>query len=170
MKPLVVGQAPSKTAGHRRAFDGDSGRRFAKLLGISLEQFLSECDTVNLLRSWPGKHGGAYAYRDKGDRFPIAAAKRGAVRVMRELDAVRNPILVLCGRRVARAFGVHGDFLQWGVMPSRGHGAVMFLTIPHPSGCNVWWHDARNRELAAAALESVLWKTCRRGKLLGLVA
>ena len=146
-KLLVVGQAPSKTAGKVRAFDGASGERLARLLGLSLDAFLRNVDTRNLLGRWPGKHGGKYAHRDKGDRFPISAARRRARALQKEIHALRWPVVVLCGRRVADAFGVSAPFLGW-----ERRGAIEVLVVPHPSGCNLWWNDRDNAAEARRAL------------------
>jgi len=138
-KILLVGQAPSRSAGKERAFDGPSGRRLAKLAGIEFEELFERLDTVNLLARWPGKHGGKYAWREKGDRFPIARAKRAAKRISRMFGRYR--VVVLCGRRVARAFAfpkyVRGIELR---APLRTNDAWV-LTIPHPSGCNLLYND-----------------------------
>ena len=147
MKLLFVGQAPSRTAGRVRAFDGRSGQRLASLLDLTLAEFLAIVDTVNLLARWPGKHGGKYAYREKGDRFPIATARRKANRLKKELHALRHPVVVLCGRRVARAFGVEGEFLS-----RHRRGGIQVLLFPHPSGCSQWWNDPKNVRAARRAL------------------
>lgn len=141
--PLLVGQAPSRSAGHARAFDGESGRRLARLL--DLPSIFDAFETVNLLRRWPGKHGGRYAYREKGDRFPLQAARRSARRLRATLTPGR--VVVLCGGRVARAFGIDVPALHW----ARIDGCWV-LVLPHPSGCNLWWNDPANRERAEIAL------------------
>lgn len=158
MKLLFVGQAPSRSAGRKRAFDGPgSGRRLASLLGLTLPEFLEEADTANLLPRWPGKHGGKYAFREKGDRFPVGQARRRARRMMASGELSRWPLVVLCGRRVARAFGVAAPLLSF----ERLEGA-WFMAFPHPSGCNLWWNDPRNAERAGFELRMAFGMARRR--------
>jgi uracil-DNA glycosylase len=145
--PLLVGQAPSRSAGHARAFDGESGRRLARLLDVP--SLFDAFETVNLLRRWPGKHGGRYAYRQKGDRFPRRAARRSADRLRATFPPGR--VVVLCGSRVARAFGIYAGFLQWVRLDW-----CWALVLPHPSGCNLWWNDPANRESAEVALRCAM--------------
>lgn len=131
MRVLVVGQAPSRDgSGRRRAFDGASGRRLETIIGWPLRD-LDGWVFTNLLPSFPGREG-------RGDAFPIREARRAAEgkrlrRLMRDVDAV-----VLCGRGVARAFGVHEPFFCW-----TNYGAVTppMIVIPHPSGINRAWND-----------------------------
>lgn len=52
-------------------------------------------------------------------------------------DEVR---LVLCGRKVARAFAVPDNRSFWQVHPYRAGWRVM--VIPHPSGRSRWWNQA----------------------------
>jgi uracil-DNA glycosylase len=63
MKPLLVGQAPSKrTNSHGgRAFTGLSGRRLARLIGVEVIQDAFDC--IDLVRRWPGRKG------ERGDVF-----------------------------------------------------------------------------------------------------
>jgi uracil-DNA glycosylase len=151
MKALIVGQAPSCSSGHERAFDGASGKRLAACLGMTLLEFLSEFDTANMLRKWPGKHGGKYAYREKGDRFPVAKARRRVWALTQ-----RAEVIVLCGSNVAEAWDIP-DWLPvftWAhYSPAVAwHRYVLIAKIPHPSGCNLLWNDPGVREKSAAIL------------------
>jgi uracil-DNA glycosylase len=145
-KILLVGQAPSRSAGKLRAFDGESGRRLAKHLGIAWERFYDYFETVNLIRRWPGKWGGALPYRAKGDRFPPRTAKRRAKKI--EKDFVEFSAVVFCGRKVAAASGHRREFLK-PFLTATGQVAVV---LPHPSGCNIWWNSASNRRMACRTL------------------
>lgn len=93
MKILFVGQAPSRDTDGQPPFTGRSGRKLAKLCGISHAEFLNAFELVNLLERWPGKSG-------KGDAFPMAEARLVAA----SLDFRNRPLVVLVGRNVARAF------------------------------------------------------------------
>jgi uracil-DNA glycosylase len=155
-RPLVVGQAPSRTAGRERAFDGASGRRLAKIAGIDFSEFFEVFETVNLLRRWPGKHGGRYPYREKGDRFPLGAAKRAARRIARDLERRPRPAVVICGSKVAEAFGLAARFFDWQQV-----GGTPALVIPHPSGCNLLWNVKENRDAGRIELGGIV-RFCER--------
>lgn len=146
----MVGQAPSRTAGKLRAFDGASGRRLAKLAQVPWEEFFDRFDTVNLLARWPGKHGGAYRYRAKGDRFPVASARRRAGRIAKTFGDYRA--VVLCGSKVAEAFGLPPRAFEWAIV----NGTGVFV-IPHPSGCNVVYNDEHQRYRAICVLRAALF-------------
>jgi uracil-DNA glycosylase len=143
-KPLVVGQAPSRShpAG-APAFSGkgSSARRLEISAGVPPGTLLEHFDTVNLIDFYPGKVG-------KGDRFEREVAERSAA-----LLVVRRwPVVLLAGKNVARAFGVRADYFRWAALVNGGRVAV----IPHPSGVNRWWNCPRNRAKAARFLRAVL--------------
>jgi hypothetical protein len=137
---LVVGQAPGRTGDPTRPFDSrrGSGRRLAELAGV--EAISDVADVVNVLDSWPGAAG------QKGDRFPMGAARRAAARV----DLGGYDRVLLIGRGVAAAFGVSAPFLVW--FPLRGAEAAV---VPHPSGVNHWWNDGSNKERARGFFREV---------------
>jgi hypothetical protein len=138
-KVLLVGQAPSRSSGRATAFDGSSGKRLAKILGIPWGSFYDYFDTANLFKRWPGKHGGKYAYRDKGDRFPLGSARRSAKRLEKTFPSY--PVVTFAGSRTARAFGYQVPFFTWFDRRDGGVGMV----IPHPSGTNLLYHEPRTR-------------------------
>lgn len=127
MKPAIVGEAPSMRTS--RPFAGASGRRLAELADASLDDLRGRFRLVNLLAHWPGPnpHG-------KGAAWNARAARDRAATVR------LPPGSLLCGRRVARAFGRSSQpFFEW-------VGGV--AVIPHPSGVSRWWNDPGNYELA----------------------
>lgn len=138
----IIGQAPSRTSDPRRALRGRSGAALARLLGIDPAALGLVIRRRNLLSAFPGRVG-------KGDRFPLAAARRAAARV-------RGRRLVLLGYGVAAAFGVprRTPPLVWvwldGAHPRR------VAIIPHPSGINRWWNAPANRRRAAAFLQAAV--------------
>jgi chorismate mutase len=136
----LIGQAPSRSAGSRRAFDGRSGRRLALFLGVDPSMLPRLARLRNLLPAWPGPASGA-----KGDAFPSAAA-RSAAGSMR----LRGTVL-LAGRGVARAIGVRAPFFEW--VELRGCRAAV---IPHPSGVSRWWNDPRNAARARRFLRRAI--------------
>lgn len=128
---LVVGQAPSASSDPVVPLSGPSGRRLASLCALSLEEFLTAYECVNLVQAFPGKLA-------KGDAFPMGPARRRAVEVM---GARREPLrLVLLGGNVSRAFGLMpAPLLSW--RPLGRHRAAV---CPHPSGVCQWWNDPLN--------------------------
>lgn len=86
---------------------------------------------------WPGKLG-------KGDAFDPAAARARARRMR------LAPIVVLAGKKVAKAFGVVAPYLEWTTL--RGRRVVV---VPHPSGINRWWNDSKNVQALRKLLAEV---------------
>ena len=141
-KIVMIGQAPSRGRSRKEPLTGASGKRLAQLAGLSTQEFRGFFDRANVLRRWPGKNG-------KGDAFPAAKARRGAVRLRRELAGRR---LILLGSAVARAFGLRDHPL----MTWFEHGGLTVAVIPHPSGLNRWWNDSSNTVEAAAFLGDLI--------------
>jgi hypothetical protein len=93
---------------------------------------LARVECVNVLRAYPGPEG------DKGDAFPLDEARRASARLYRRLKGRR---VLVAGKRVAAAFGMRAEYLEW-VDHEAGFEAVV---IPHPSGVNRWWNEPKNR-------------------------
>ena len=74
---------------------------------------------------------------DRGE-WDASRAKEVASEISSKLEEEFDSI-VLCGRRVAKAFSVEGDFLD---------RVGRYLLCPHPSGLNHWWNDEGNRRRA----------------------
>lgn len=186
-KALFVGQAPNSQPvdPDKPALSGRPVRRLASLMDVSVEQFFSTFDTMNLLAEHPGKSG-------KGDAFPLAPARKAAQQTSLE----GWPRLVLLGRNVAAAFWLaHLPYLEWvsltrinkvgsnssfqatwisphGPAPTvmqapltprhkAGPGFVevcnlRVAVVPHPSGVNRWWNEPANVEAAGRFLRE-LW-------------
>lgn len=145
MKPLIIGQAPGRSAkAGERALEGESptgsGARLARVMGLdSPSELFDIFDTVNLLECWPGSKGG------KGDAFPKSAARARAQTLV-----FPNHVIILLGRNVATAFNRAGDPpLKWIQMAGRVAGIV-----PHPSGIVRWWNAKKNVTAAA----NFLWQ------------
>lgn len=137
MKPLIVGQAPSRLSDPREPLSGRSGRRLAALCGMDLDGFLAAFERVNLIGSHPGKAAG------KGDAFPMARARRAAVVVSARFHGRE---VVLLGGNVAAAFSVaRMTLLHWHRAPG-----FEFALCPHPSGVCLWWNDPANEKAARA--------------------
>lgn len=96
MKIIIVGQAPGPRTG-TRAFDGLSGDRLARYMGLpGREDLQSRFELLNVLRSYPGAAG------PKGGRFPIGRARSAAGRLLGDLRGRR---VLLAGKNVAGASG-----------------------------------------------------------------
>lgn len=145
MRPLLIGEAPSRTSDPLRPFSGTTGGRIVALAGQPLEQ---SWQLANLLPAWPGRAG-------KGTRWDRAAARRAAL----ALD-VEGRRVVFVGRRVAAAFGhQHAPFLEWLDDPERG---CRFAVLPHPSGIVRWWNEPANADAARSFLRGAIEATCER--------
>lgn len=129
-----VGQAPNSSDDSENPLCGECGRKLAKLLGFSENEY-TKFRRVNLNKRFPGKAG-------KGDGFNFSEGRQTAGSV--ELNG-RN--FVLLGEKVAECFGFQFDKLA-----VKERGANRFLIFPHPSGVNTFWNEAENRAAAAVAL------------------
>lgn len=140
MRPLIVGQSPSRSGEGLPPFCADrrgSGRRLADLAGIPPERLEEAFRLANLLDHYPG------------ESFPMSEAR--AIADAMELEGV----VLLVGRLVARAFGEGGrPWFEW--FDLRG---VRATVVPHPSGLNRWWNDPVNVERAGEFMREVAGRT-----------
>lgn len=130
MKPLLIGEAPSKNEVTERPLEGRIGKRLAACCNLTLEDFLRYFDRVNLLHVRQDS-------KEKGFEFDAKAAAAEACRLRKEWPSGRTVILL--GRRVAEAFGVP----QTPYFERRIHDHD-FYVVPHPSGLNRWYNDPTN--------------------------
>lgn len=144
MKPLVVGEAPSKNEVTERPLEGRVGRRLADLCGLTLPEFLEQFERVNLLHVRQDT-------REKGFEFDDVEAWREAG-ILRAQGAFMQPrTVLLLGKRVARAFGCPTEyFARWWI--DRAEAFV----VPHPSGINRWWNDHANVDKAARFMRGIV--------------
>jgi hypothetical protein len=148
-RPLIIGQAPSRTSDPCAPLSGSSGRRLALLCGVPLPAFLNAFERMNLLSKYPGREA-------KGDRFPIRSARIRAAEIVASGTMLR-PRVVLLGAQVAFVFGLKKiEPLRWYAQDDVG-----LAMCPHPSSVSLWWNDPRNMEQAtlfwrALAIESGL--------------
>ncbi len=149
MRVLFVGQAPGRRAPRgSRAFGGPgAGSRLAKLCGITHEQFLEKFSTINLLKTYPGRNG-------KGDRFPMKAAQRAAVKMWVGSRAFCGyDRVIIVGAATVRAF----PFSKAEAQPCTWMGHAKWLAfLPHPSGVNHWYNNPSNRQRAERFLRELV--------------
>lgn len=133
MKPLLVGEAPSKNEPLPAPLEGRCGRRLAEFSGLSFEKYLARFERVNLLsvRQDTTAHGFV---------FDLAAARRTASSLVACIESGR--LVALLGKRVASAFGLRSSsYFAPCYLPN---DATLYV-VPHPSGINRWYNDAPNR-------------------------
>lgn len=101
---------------------------------------------VNLLRRWPGPQG-------KGSRFPVEEGRQAAQGMLQDLERREDDPthLILCGRRVAAAFGIRSAFFEWHFYLAERPVVV----VPHPSGVSTWYNDRGNRKKALEFLKGL---------------
>lgn len=155
MKPLLIGEAPSRRTAatlplaserwktYARPLAGESGDRLRSLYRAATSRELDrDFDVRNLLDWYPGRAG-------KGSRLPLAEARWAADVILAEIDLASwpRPTFVWLGRRVADAFHVAGarnlPYLR----------RLVFVdfdayVVPHPSRVNRWWNDRAHRAAA----------------------
>lgn len=151
MKPLIIGQGPSKTTVGQPALSGQTGKRIADMLGISHADLLARVEPVNITTDWQGR-----AKSGKGDVANIKVLREGAQHV-----GIAGRHVLCLGSKVARAFGAKAQtpfFTQFTAKNDLGSTTTAWL-FPHTSGISRFWNDAANREKAAAFLKE-FFDTC----------
>lgn len=144
MKPILIGEAPSKNEVTERPLEGRIGKRLAALSGLTLEAFLAHFDRVNLLHVRQDT-------REKGFEFDADAAALSAWRMR---QTWLEPRIIIClGRRVALAFGVPLDLFTRHMLDHD------FYVVPHLSGVNRWWNDPKNQLMAEQFMRRIVEET-----------
>ena len=142
-RPLVVGEAPSRTSDQRRPIGGRCGDRLAEFADLSVAEFRRRVARANLLGAWPGASG------PKGATFPLAEARSRAVGLRRRFVGGRT--VVLLGKRVGSAFRVSTDYFEPIVV-----GRARIVVVPHPSGVNRWYNEPSNVARMRAFMRGLL--------------
>lgn len=120
---------------------GSAGARLRAILGVTEDYYLAHFQRRNLCRS----------------TWNLRAARETAA----YLASMKYARLVLLGAKVAAAFGLRFQLVQWHVGPLRlcdePAGGVIRLcaVLPHPSGRSRAWHELGAVERARAAVASV---------------
>lgn len=157
--PVLLGEAygpsaPEDPAERRPCVDG-AFKRLARHAGAETRiqelRFYAAFERRNLLDRAMGRQEGG----GKGCRFPRREAREAAAALRPELE---GRFVLLCGKRLARAFGLHDP--RYFEPAPEGPGRACRV-IPHPSGIVRWWNDSQNRERARRFLARVIRRECR---------
>ena len=134
VKPLIIGEAPSKNEYPPSPIAGRIGKRLAACAGMTLPQFLEAFDRTNLLYVRQDT-------REKGFEFDYTQAKLAAKSIYLQSNWMQRPYVLLLGKRVSKSFDVTESYLE----EVNLHGVKAFV-VPHPSGVNRWWNDKDNEK------------------------
>jgi len=145
MKPLIIGEAPSKNQQLEQPIEGRIGLRLASMAGLTLPEFLYHFDRVNLLHH--RQDTAAHEFQ-----FDIEAAKGEAAALKTTFKS--DQIVILLGLRVADAFYAHHDYFVQQMI-----GGADVRVVPHPSGINRWWNDPANVQLAMVFMKNIVERT-----------
>lgn len=136
MKPLIIGQAPSRSSDPSEPLSGRSGCRLADLCGLDVATFLATFERANLLDHYPGA-------KLKGDEFVTTAEARTLAAGVR--PRLRGRTVVVLGLVNAAGFGLTQPAFQFAP-----HWEGLFAFSPHPSSVSRWWNDPANEARARA--------------------
>jgi hypothetical protein len=142
-RPLIVGESNPYQTDERRAMryamhpdppEASGGRLCFKVMQLDEDAYLRAFDRIDLCHP----HWSLPKAREKAQ----------------EILAVVRPAIILCGRKVADAFGVAKAPVYTVIRPgeSRVFGATTAVLIPHPSATNRMWWDPAAFERARDAL------------------
>jgi uracil-DNA glycosylase len=135
-KPLIIGEMPGAGKLYQDEKDlgpiaGATGRRLAKLLGISLDEYILRWDRRNI-----------FANRVPGPWDTYHAGLGASLIYAQESGFVYRPLVVLLGKKVHAAFGFRSH-AAYQMIPAKT-GKMQWLLMPHPSGLCRWWNDPSN--------------------------
>lgn len=142
MKPLLLGEAPSK-AGDRYYMVPLSGRPaefICRLMGwggkgAAYWRLTERFDTLNVIE----RYADAYPWR-----VQVARDRWTRWLVNRPEEEQRRPLVVVClGRKPAEAVGLTGD-RPWGAWLEAG--LLQATVVPHTSGRNLVLNDPKARD------------------------
>ena len=134
---IFVGMNPAHQGDPDTPLEGRIGKRFAKLLQITPEQFAADFERVNL------------NYLPLSS-FDYEEAARRADSIIRNKE-IRK--VVVCGQRVCGCFWL--PFLPLHTKIRGGRKA--YFILPHPSGLNRWWNDPENVVRAGESLRTFVY-------------
>lgn len=167
---LFIGQAPPKRIENLppeyKPLEGQPERRLARLAGFETpDELWAMFDRIDLLGFWPGPKNRAAHHRIStgyrkhncdGHRFPMLHARLAADRLKGQGGLCRKyEVAVLCGKKVAAAFGLLGistRTLPW----TEEFDGIRFFVLPHPSGASHLWNDEEFWHRSASTFRVVL--------------
>lgn len=164
MKPVILGEAPSRTGDAFRPLHGAPAIRLAEFAGLRPKEpagiddwyaaLSRSFDPWNLLPAYPGPAGEGH-----GAAFPLDQATKRWERVSHLLA---GRVVVLLGARLAglvlgntRVRRPEVWAYRWQVLPLEG-GPAAVAAIPHPSGLNRVYNDEGERRRAGRVLREAL--------------
>ncbi len=143
MKPIIIGMNnPVSSAPGHELFPYPPGCTGHRLLSM-LQSRLPDVRRSDYLETFERRNLVVGSIYDK------RAAQRAAEVIYAELWGSGRTV-VLLGQDVRRAFG-HPPLL----LHPQLIGGTTWRQLPHPSGRNMWYNDAKNREVAAVLLEEL---------------
>ena len=140
-RPLLVGESnpyqPTQELADRYAFyprprKASGYRLCALVMGLPEALYLRSFDRLDLCHP----------------RWSAPAARTRAARLLAERG--EGDVIVLCGAKVAEAFGL--SFKEHALTTVRRPGAPALVVLPHPSGLNRFWQEPRAFERARQVL------------------
>jgi len=144
----LIGEANPYQSGPRPEFDlyphppQSAGARLCRILGYEQEEYLATFERRNLLY---------------GTKWSAPAARDAATQLRRQ-EVGSGDALVLCGARVAAAFGIVFEplaRLRRLAGPTGAHVCIC-LVIPHPSGLSRAWNDPTMAPRVREAVRALL--------------
>jgi hypothetical protein len=175
---ILVGEAPARNETWRtldltlalKSVGQHRGRgmvAWLKCIHPWLHHFVEVTTHVNLLSYYPGAER-------KGSAFPRGPARAQARKLMNAIDLMHKCVnfngrrletpdfLLLCGSRVADAFGIHD--VKWKYFTEQRILGFSYpaVVVPHPSGVSRWWNDPANLIRARTYLEWLGTRARRR--------
>jgi uracil-DNA glycosylase len=144
VKPLLVGEAPSRATDGGPPFSGRSGTYVAWLAQIPSGRVEDAFEPVNLLPRWPGPAG-------KASAFPLDEARFRGLLLLAAQPEGRT--VVVAGRRAWAALGLPASTSYLSTVERDG---LRLALIPHPSGVNRFWNDLAAEKQAIRFLRGLL--------------
>jgi len=139
VKTILIGEAQPRVG--TRPWEGRSGRRLEKLIGLPAGTLHRFFDLRNALKAWPGHTG------QRGDAFPERRAAKGLLKIVHGMEEGASAIV--CSRRLALSIGLEAAPCTW----VRTDAETYLGVLPHPSGVNRWWNDPKHRRDAAVFMK-----------------
>lgn len=143
---LIIGEQPGaarRGEGHFAMWPwppSSAGGRLLEFSGMPVEEYVTRLARTNL-------------FQTKVARWSLARAEGRAIFLVAQYKSQHNeerkwPRFVLCGRKVAHAFGM--DQYPW--FEKVYDEGVAYVVIPHPSGLNLMYNSPEVRAKAGAAV------------------